>query len=258
MGYETIQVGTKFDGQVGEASLAAPPANILTAKMMAELAAWLAAEARERRRKLLVVSGQGKHFSYGASVEEHLPERVGTMLPAFHRLIDDTLACPVPVLARVSGLCLGGGFELALACGLLFADETAKFGVPEIQLGVFPPVAAALLPSRCGGALATRLILTGEKVAARELLAAGLVSLVAPEGRLDADLSAFVERQILPTSASSIRLAHRAAKMEVLERYRALIPRLESLYLGELMATRDAAEGIRAFVEKRAPSWSDR
>lgn len=257
MSYGLIRVEDRFDGQVCELRLCAPPGNILSARMMGEISRHLKAVEQDARKKLVVISGEGRHFSFGASVEEHAPGKVSAMLPGFHQLIGQVIDCKVPALASVSGLCLGGGFELALACTFIMAEEGAKFAVPEIQLGVFPPVAAALLPSLCGGHFAAQMILTGEKLGARALQQAGLIAQVVEAGGLEAATADFIEKQILPKSASSLRLAHQASRVTVAGIYRSAIAKLEKLYLVDLMQTKDAVEGICSFIDKRAPKWSN-
>jgi cyclohexa-1,5-dienecarbonyl-CoA hydratase len=253
--YETIRVEEKFGGQISEIRLNTPPANILSEKMIREISHRLDEELKTPQRKLIVFAGEGKHFSFGASVEEHLPERVNDMLPAFNQLALKMIEFPVPTLARVSGLCLGGAFELALCCSLVYADESAQFGVPEIQLGVFPPVAAAILPYGSASGLLTEMILTGEKLPARRLYDRGLINRVVEVGKLDSELLAFIEKQILPKSAASLKIACQATRVAMTEGFNKSIETLEKLYLNELMKTQDAVEGIRAFVQKRAPVW---
>ncbi|MBI4402871.1 MAG: enoyl-CoA hydratase/isomerase family protein [Deltaproteobacteria bacterium] len=255
--YKTISVEEKWSNQVIELRLNVPPANILTKQMMDELEKALAQAVKVRTLKALVIAAQGQHFSFGASVEEHLPGKVNEMLPAFHRLIGLILESPVPTFAKVSGLCLGGGFELAIACSFVFADETAKFAVPEIQIGVFPPVAAALLPGSFPMALVHRMILTGTKVGADELFRHGLIHSVSKPGSLESDCLEYLQKEILPKSASSLRLAHHAIQMTRIEHYKKVIGRLEEFYLKQLMATEDAVEGIQSFIEKRSPKWRD-
>jgi len=242
---------------MAEVILARPPANILTAAMMAEIGRAVNELARTPSRKCIVIAGEGSHFSYGASVEEHQPGVVNDMLPAFHRMIGLLVSCDVPLVAKVRGLCLGGGFELALACGAIFAEEGAKFAVPEIQLGVFPPVAAALLPAICGATVAAEIVSTGEKFAASALKEARIVNRVCAPEALDAAVSEFVTRHYLPRSASSLRIATRATRGELSEIYQRRIGVLEPLYLKDLMRTNDACEGIAAFVEKRKPTWKN-
>ena len=255
MDFAKLALRETHDGQVLEVALDAPKANILDAAMMAELRAVLAAERGVAGRKALVLRGSGAHFCFGASVPEHQANQVGAMLPQFHALIDDLLSHPVPTIAQVSGFCLGGGFELALACALLFADDSARFAVPEIQLGVFPPVAAVLLPALGAAMLGNRLVLSGETVDADALAGCGLLA-----GRGDsaeAAASAWIGQHLLPRSASSLRIAQRAARAAVLAQFRAHIGAAERLYLDQLMATHDANEGIAAFIGKRPPAWTD-
>lgn len=258
MSYKLIKVNEKNDGEVTEIVLGPPPANILTSGMMEEISAQIGEDVKNPHKKLIVFTGEGKHFSFGASVEEHKPENVGDMLPKFHSFIGDVINCSIPTLAKVSGMCLGGSFELVLACDLVFADESAQFAVPEIQLAVFPPVASVLLPFKCSGALSQQVILTGERFPAVEMHGRGLVNQVAESGKLDEAVSTFFEKQIRPKSASSLRITKAAGSMVMAEQYRNFIGRLESLYLKDLMSTTDAVEGIQAFLEKRSPEWKDK
>lgn len=257
MSFATLVLTERCDGQVLEVALNAPPANILSAQMIGELRAVLAIERAPSRRKAIVLAGAGAHFCYGASVPEHRAEEVGTMLPQFHGLIDDLLSHPVTSVARVTGRCLGGGFELALGCTLLFADDSARFAVPEIQLGVFPPVAAVLLPQMGAAALAPRLVLSGETVDAAVLERFGLLAARTPTGESGAAVDTWIDTHLLPRSASSLRCAHRGVRAAMLSHYRAHIGAAERLYLDELMATHDANEGIAAFMDKRAAVWTD-
>lgn len=257
MSYSLIKTAELYNGQVTEILLGPPPGNILSAQMMDEISAELEKAAAEPHKKLLIFTGTGKHFSFGASVEEHTADKVGAMLPKFHKLVGALLECPVPALAKVRGVCLGGALELALACPLLFCEEGAALGVPEIQLGVFPPAASILLPHKIGYAVAAQMTLTGDKFAATELRRLGLVNEVAEAGKLDESVQAFVEKQILPKSAVALRLANRALQVGLAKHYRDHIQEVEHLYLDRLMSTADAVEGIQAFLEKRPPKWKD-
>ncbi len=257
MSYKCIKVEERNGGEVTEIVLGPPPANILTSAMMEEISAQMREDEKNPDKKLIVFTGEGKHFSFGASVEEHKPENVGDMLPKFHAFIGDVITCPVPTLAAVRGLCLGGAFELVLACDLVFAEEGAQFAVPEIQLGVFPPVASVLLPAKCGGAFASQVILTGDRFNAGTLHDRGLVNHIAESGKIKEAVSSFFEKQIHPKSASSLRITKSASSMVLADEYRNYIGRLESLYLKDLMSTADAVEGITAFLEKRKPGWKN-
>lgn len=257
MTYSLIKTTELYNGQVTEIGLGPAPANIISARMMDELSAEMEKVVGAPHKKLVIFTGTGKHFSFGASVEEHTADKVGAMLPKFHKLIGTLLECPVPTLAKVRGLCLGGAFELALASALLFCEEGAALGVPEIQLGVFPPVASILLPYKTGFALAAQMILTGEKIPATELRRLGLVNEVAEAGKLEEAVQAFVEKHVLPKSAVALRLANQATQFSLVKHFRAHIQEVERLYLDRLMSTSDAVEGIQAFLEKRPPKWKD-
>jgi cyclohexa-1,5-dienecarbonyl-CoA hydratase len=257
MTYSLIKTTELFDGRVTEITLGPSPANILSGRMMDEIFAELERVVGAPHKKLVILTGTGKHFSFGASVEEHTADKVGAMLPKFHKLIGTLLECPVPALAKVRGLCLGGAFELVLACPLLFCEEGAALGVPEMQLGVFPPPASILLPYKIGFAPAAKMILTGEKVPATELERLGLVNEVAEPGKLDEAVQAFVEKHVLPKSAAVLRLANQATQLTLVKHYRTHIQEVERLYLDRLMSTADAVEGIQAFLEKRPPKWKD-
>ncbi|MFQ5511103.1 MAG: enoyl-CoA hydratase/isomerase family protein [Candidatus Krumholzibacteriia bacterium] len=257
MAHEVIKVNELHDGQVVEIILGPAPANIVTARVIRELSLEFdrLTGGPVGNRKLIVLTGAGEHFSYGASVEEHKADSVGEMLPQFHRLIGGILDSDIPTVAKVSGLCLGGGFELALACAMIFSAGEAKFGVPEIQLGVFPPVASVLLPYKTGESAAAKMILTGAKIPAPELHRLGVVQVF--DGSLDDALERFIEKQVLPKSASSLRFACRAARSGIRRHYHSCIEEVERLYLDDLMATTDANEGIDAFLAKRPPKWVD-
>lgn len=257
MTYQTLEIKEKYDGQVVEIILNDPPANILTAAMMAEIRAFLKDDLNNRNRKLVIFRGAGDHFCFGASVEEHTRDQVDNMLPGFHLMCGDILAHPVPTMAVVSGFCLGGGFELAIACGLIFAEEKSKYAVPEIQLGVFPPVAAALLPFLSSAVTASHMLLTGSKLTAQEMLGCGVINQIAPREDLDQLIEGYIEKNILPRSASSLRFANRAVRMSINALYRQHIGDLERLYLDELMKSHDANEGINSFLAKRTPDWKN-
>jgi hypothetical protein len=139
-----MPVTTHVDEGIGRLVLDDPPLNILTRAVMAELRERLAALALRNDLRALIVSARGRHFSAGASVEEHLPGVVETMIPEFMETVSALHRFPAPVVVAVQGRCLGGALELALAGDLVLAGESAVLGVPEIQLGVFPPA----LPGR--------------------------------------------------------------------------------------------------------------
>lgn len=256
MEYKLIQCEKHYDDTVFKIILNAPKANVLEAAMLEEILSVLESLRAEKHVKLIVFEGAGKHFSFGASVPEHTKEQAPMMLKAFHAMFYELAHLAVPTMAVVRGQCLGGGMELALFCNFIVADGAAWFGQPEIVLGVLPPPASVMLPRKVGQTYADDLVLTGRSIPAEEARRIGLVNLTTPEGE-DAWTTAgeWISMHILPKSASSLRIANRAVRMDFFRRLREDLPRVEDLYLAELMESHDANEGINAFLEKRKPEW---
>ena len=250
-----VRVETLEDGALWRVCLATPKANILDTTKIELLASLFERAAGERHLKAVLIDADGPHFSFGASVEEHLPGKFETLIPKFHALLGRMLDTSVVTLAAVRGQCLGGGLELASFCHRVFAAPGAQLGQPEIVLGVFAPVASVLLAERIGRGRAEDLCLSGRSLGAAEALRIGLVDELAEDPTAAA--RAYAREHLLPRSASSLRLAARALREGFARRFRAELMRVESLYVNELMATRDAEEGLRAFLDKRAPDWSD-
>jgi cyclohexa-1,5-dienecarbonyl-CoA hydratase len=248
---ERLEAGAYWDVE-----LSGSRGNVLDSALIDALVALFEKAASAREIKAICLHGQGKDFSYGASVREHLPGEVGALLPRFHRLFRAMDASSVPTLAAVRGQCLGGGLELASFCHRIFAAPDARLGQPEIALGVFAPVASLVLPDRVGRANAEDLCLSGRIVSASEAAEMGLVDVVA-ENPEEAALE-YAREHLLLRSASSLRYAVRALRLPLSRRIEGDLARLESLYLEELMETEDAAEGIQAFLEKRPPEWRNR
>jgi cyclohexa-1,5-dienecarbonyl-CoA hydratase len=249
-------VGVEGRGPVAHLVLNRPPLNVLTTAMLAEFAAGVRDRAGREETRVLVVRGEGKGFSAGLDVKEHLPETVESMLAAFRDALAAILQCRVPVVAQVHGPCLGGGMELAMAADLVYAADTAAFGQPEIKLGVFPPFAAATYPTWFGRARAADLVLLGESIPANEAFDRGFVSGVVPA----ADLAAKVGEvcgKLAALSPSSLRFAREALRLGNARGIDAL-DAIEALYLDDLMATEDAREGLQSFLEKRPPKWGGR
>jgi len=253
MNFEKIRFQFTHQERVARITLAAPKANILDLSMIGELDSALSLCAG-RELNALVIAADGPHFSFGASIEEHLPDQIAGTLRALNTLLRRIAEAPAPVIAAVRGHCLGGGFELVLACDLILADKTAQFASPEIKLAVFAPTASALLPVRVGLAVASRLLLTGVVLSAEEAARCGLVARCVDD--LNTALDAWLESNFLPRSPSALKYACQAARRPLLRAFDEDLPQIESLYLNNLMATPDAVEGIRAFLEKRAPQFA--
>ena len=250
-----IRVEFEHDGQVARVVLAAPKANIVDQAMMADLESAFESLASRRDLKAIVLIGERPNFSFGASVQEHLPEQISGTLTRLHGLLRRIAEAPAPTIAAVRGQCLGGGLELALACDLILAEETAQLGCPEIQVGVFPPAASALLPARIGAGPAASLVLTGASMSGATAAAIGLVARTAGPGQLDAVLVQWLAADFLPRSPSALRYVALAVRRPLMRALEQDLPVIERLYLKDLMSEPDAAEGIRAFLEKRPPRW---
>jgi len=244
------------EGRVAWVFLAAPKANVLDRAMVTELDGIFEQLSRYRELRAIVLEGEGPHFSFGASVEEHLPEQIEGALARLGALLRRVAAAPAATIAAVRGQCLGGGFELVLACDLIVAEEDAQLGAPEIKLGVFPPAAATLLPVRIGTAAASSMILTGRSWSGREAAQQGLVAQLAPAGNLEPVVESLLDESFVPRSATALRHATTAVRRPIVRALDEELPKLEALYLDELMKERDADEGIRAFLERRDPSWA--
>lgn len=242
------------DGALLRLRLARPKANLVDAAMIAALHAALSQYRRHVMLRGVLLDAEGAHFSFGASVEEHLPDRCAAMLSSLHGLLLELLEFPVPVLVAVQGQCLGGGLELALACGPIFAAPGAQFGQPEIKLGVFAPAASALLPYRVNQPAAEDLLLTGRSIPAAEAQAIGLVQAVADDPQAAA--LAWFEQHLQGKSAAALACALAAARGPMQRQVRERLAELERLYLDWLMRTHDAGEGLAAFLEKRQPAWT--
>jgi cyclohexa-1,5-dienecarbonyl-CoA hydratase len=238
--------------------LSHPKGNIITLEMVTALRSAIEPLAENPHLKLVTIEGAGADFSFGASIPEHAPDRIAGVLPEMHRLLEDLLELPAVTAAVVRGRCLGGGFELALACDFIFAADSAVFGLPEIALGVFPPAGAALLPWRAGGGAATHAVICGDTRPASEWRDRGLIELVAPAAALAVEVDAWFQRHIEPKSAAALRHAAAAARLPLVHHVRTCLPALERLYLNDLMQSTDAVEGIAAFLDKRPPRWQDR
>jgi len=251
-----LEIWRERDGKLLRLRLARPKANIVDAEMIAALRAALADNLNDPALSAVLLDHQGPHFSFGASVQEHLPGQCDAMLKGFNALILAMVGSPVPILASVRGQCLGGGMELAIAANLIFAAPDAKFGQPEIQLAVFAPPASCLLPERIGQGAAEHILFSGQSIDAAEAYRLGLVHAVADDP--EAAALTYFDQALAPHSPSSLRYAVRAVRFDLVERVTVKLAQLESLYLTGLMSTHDAVEGLTAFLGKRPAKWEGR
>jgi cyclohexa-1,5-dienecarbonyl-CoA hydratase len=250
-----LKVWFESDGRLLRLRLSRPKANLIDAAMIAALHGALREHLANGNLGGVLLDAEGPHFSFGASVEEHLPEQCGAMLKGIHALVMQFVESPVPVLVAVRGQCLGGGLEVALSAHMIFVAPDSGLGQPEMKLGIFAPAASCLLPELVGPTRAIDLLLSGRSITGTDAAAVGMAVLAAePEA---AALSYFTEH-LKPKSASSLRFAVRAARCDYAARVRAKLERVEGMYLDELMKSHDAVEGLEAFVGKRAAQWQHR
>ena len=251
---ETVQL--ERSGRSARLTLDRPPLNILDLEMIAELSERLDALASDPPQ-LLWVHGGAKAFSAGVSIQDHREERVEAMLSGVHGAILDLMALPAISIAVVEGYCLGGGMELAAACDMVLATDDATFGQPEIELGCFPPVAAALLPTRLGSGRTFELLLSGRTIGAEEAERIGFVTWRMPASELEAKIEELNEL-FLSKSAAVTPLLKRAIRTGSGLSVAGALAETERIYIEELTRTKDMNEGVAAFLEKRPPVWNHR
>lgn len=251
---DLVTVVPMDEGAVWRVTFGGAKGNVLDAATMAALRAVFRDASVSAPLKAICLEGAGRHFSFGASVPEHLPGPVAGMLEGIRHLVLDMLDCHVILLAAVRGQCLGGGLEVASVCHRIFASADARLGQPEIALGVFAPIASLMLPERIPRGCAEDLCLTGRSVTAEDAFGMRLVDELSPGDPAEAAL-AWARTHLSARSAFSLRMAVKAVRTSLAARIRSELPVLEQLYLNELMTSHDATEGLQAFIDKRAPLW---
>ena len=254
MAYEHIE--TEFKDGLGTITLNRPPVNVLNIAMMDEINEVLAGWQGKKDLKLLLFNAKGKCFSAGVDVGEHMGDLAPKMIEAFHRMFRLMETIGIPTLASVYGSCLGGGCELAVFCDLVISSGDAKYGQPEIQVGVFPPIAAQIMPRIIGRKAAMELILSGKIISAEEALNMGLVNKVVEKEELESATDEFA-KPYLKLSAEVLRKTKKAITAGLMDDLEPSLKIIEDIYLNELMSTADAQEGLKAFLEKRKPEWKN-
>ena len=255
--YQHLKFG--IDDRVAHITFARPPVNIFNIAMMREINDALNSCGQQRQLVAVVFEAAAdcRAFSAGVAVEEHVEETIFQMLDSFHAIFRNLEQLAKPTIAVIDGPALGGGCELVAACDIAIASERARFGQPEIKLGVFPPVAAVLLPRIIGDKQARELILTGELMEAAEAKRLGLVNYVVAANELNQKTSELLAR-FRNLSAAALELTKKAIDLGRGRTLDSALKEVENLYLNELMKTHDASEGVSAFIEKRKPQWHDR
>jgi cyclohexa-1,5-dienecarbonyl-CoA hydratase len=251
-----VKIWLERDGALLRLRLDRPKANIIDAEMIGALDNALHEHLGNTGIAAVLLDAAGPHFSFGASVEEHLPDQCAEMLKSLHGLIKRILHCPVPFLVAISGQCLGGGLEVAAAGQILFAKPDSNLGQPEMMLGVFAPAASCLLPERIGQPAAEDLLYSGRNISGEDALKIGLVDILAEDPQAAA--LEYFDTHLANKSASSIRFAVKAARGNFVRHLDTRLDEVEQIYLEELMSTRDAVEGLEAFIAKRPARWENK
>jgi cyclohexa-1,5-dienecarbonyl-CoA hydratase len=249
-------IQTELKDGVSYLTLNRAPLNVLNIEMMEEINTALEEWMKEKFLKLLVIQANGKAFSAGVDVGEHLGDLVYKMIEVFHKMFRLMDALKVPSVAVVNGSALGGGCELALYCDMVIATEKAKFGQPEIQVGVLPPIAALVFPRMIGRKKALELILSGDIIGAQEALSLGLINKIVPEASLAEEVNGFIDK-FKKLSGIVLKLTKEATLAGLNDDLDQGLKAIEKIYLDRLMKTHDAIEGLKAFLDKRKPTWKD-
>jgi enoyl-CoA hydratase/carnithine racemase len=251
-----------IDERVATVTISNPPANVLTTPLMTELDKVMDELAANDDVKVAVLTGSGTLFVAGADIKEiasisssqHGEELAKSGQAVFNKIEQ----MKKPVIAAITGFCLGGGMELAMSCHMRIAGDRARMGQPEINLGIIPGFGGTQrLPRLVGKPKALELILTGDMVNAQEAKALGLVNKVVPEGEVLKQAQGLAKK-----IASKGRKSIEAALKTILEGT-LLQPvsngfTMEAQLFGEICQTADMKEGLSAFMEKRQPKFQDK
>ncbi len=242
-------------GGVATVTMDLPPLNVMDNPMMAEFNTLLDGLVSDDSLAAIVIAAEGKAFSAGVDVSDHTEDKVGDMIERFHGIFRRLAATDAITIAAVQGAALGGGCELACFCDVVLASDRAKFGQPEVHVGVFPPVAAAVLPWRVGIGKAIELVSLGATISATEAHRIGLVNQLFPADEFHEKVAAYID-SIRGLSRPVVRMAKQATMVGMRAETLKRLEEAEKIYLDELMQLHDAHEGIAAFMEKRSPEWS--
>ena len=242
---------------VARVTLNRPKVNMMNIEMMDEINNLLESFVSDQDLKCVVIDAAGKHFCTGVEVADHKPDKVGDMIATFNRIFELLEQIDVPVIALVQGFCLGGGMELAIACDVIVADKSAKFGQPEIKVGFLPPYAAIRLPQLVGPARAVEICTTGKFYSAEESQLMGMVAHVAEDGQLS-ETAENIVKEIRSNSPLIIRLNKQAVRQHLGMDFKQALEGVSDLFLNTLMKTEDTLEGIASYEEQRKPVWKNR
>ncbi|HTR47411.1 MAG TPA: enoyl-CoA hydratase/isomerase family protein [Verrucomicrobiae bacterium] len=250
-------VKVKADSEVARITLDRPDHNLLNERMLAELASAINILGDRNEVKLMVLDSAGKTFCGGIEIGEYTQRRVFQLLDAFHGAFAAMLDTSKPLLVVVNGPAYGGGAELAALGDLVIATPKARFAQPEIKLGVFPPLAAAVLPYILGPKQALELVLTGEAMSAERARELGLVNWLVAENELEKKVEE-ISAKVTAQSGPVLTMAKKAILGSLGLPLRDGVRNSMKVFLNELAELEDSQEGLRALVEKRAPKWKNR
>jgi enoyl-CoA hydratase len=257
MSYDNLLVESR--GRVGLIRLNRPQAlNALNRALMRELGQALAEFEADKNIGCIVITGSEKAFAAGADIKEMAEkEFTDVYFDDFCADWHQAAQARKPVIAAVSGFALGGGCELAMQCDLIIAADTAKFGQPEIKLGIIPGIGGTQRLTRAvGKAKAMDLILTGRMMDAQEAERSGLVARVVPAANLIEEVTKVADTiasMSLPSVLAAKESVNRAFETSLAEGIR-----FERRIFHSLFATNDQGEGMNAFIEKRSPKFKNR
>jgi enoyl-CoA hydratase len=250
-------VRVEHRGPVTVATIAHPPANAISTPVIAGIREALQVAVASDDCRVLVITGDGERFfAAGADVTEFAASG-GERIVRGQNLTSEIEGCRIPVIAAVNGVAFGGGCEIALSCDLRVASSNAKFGQPEINLGIIPGWGGTQrLPRLIGRTAAMELLLTGDAIDAERALALGLVNAVVAPGELQGKVFELADRiaSQAPLAVAAIRQAvHAGIDVPIDDALDA-----ESVEFTHVFDTQDAREGVSAFLEKRQPTWQGR
>lgn len=258
--YRSFQyIYVHYTENVARLTLNRPPYNVLTTDMMEEIARAIEGLHEQRGIRALVIqaSKECEAFSAGVAVEDSRPDRAFQTLEAFQRVFNSMLDISKPVVTVVNGPAIGGGCELAALGDMIVATPKARFAQPEIRLGVYPPLAAVILPHAIGHKRALEMILTGEPLSASEAARLGLVNRLVPEEQLEEELEKVLTK-VTEQSAPVLEMAKKVLYETIGLPLGQALRKSADIYLNQLMDLSDAQEGLRAAIEKRKPVWKDK
>ena len=250
------KVTLTIDNRVARISLNHPPLNVLSLESMSEIVEAIHKGSKEEGvcAFLFEAGPDARAFSAGITMEEHRGDVAYQVLDAFHGILRQLDFYSKPTIAVVADAALGAGCELAAYCDIVIAGERARFGLPEIKVGVFPTLASVYFPRIVGPKRAKEMILTGSLLSAREAAEYGLVTYVVPDDQLQAKTNEVCDK-LRKLSASVLEVARRAVAEASSMHVEDGLRHVEDLYLNQLMNLKDPEEGLEAFLEKRPPNW---